>query len=1039
MTSDQKQNILSALRILSSPGQVIETRIITAEGIGSGYYDNPEKLADAAAILDTNSQIKGIYITLNEVNPALLARRANRVLMRLSKKDATTADQDITHRLWLPIDIDPRRPSGVSSSDPEHKASLLKAGKIAAYLSSVGWPEPLIADSGNGAHLLYRISLPNDTHSRDCIKKCLESLDILFSDEENTVDTANFNAARIWKLYGTTSRKGDYTSSRPHRRSELLKVPETLEIVPEDLLNRLATLYPDEPKETKKQNSRSPEDLGAWLSGHGIGFSKKPYHDGTLYIFDQCPFSEAHQDGAYAIQFGSGAIFAGCHHDSCGGGVQRWKELQRRFDGDDTEQRLKKLRSERLREKAASSGLIKNQPDARISTEAERILRDSSPIRYMLDAFSQDHEGDTVVAECLLMSLASRSVINSKGLHVSITGESGKGKSHTIDTMLSLVPEELRIDGRMSDKALFYISDLKPGSIIALDDVSLSDQMQEILKGVTTSFQRPFRYRTVSKDRTGMTCTIPERCVWWITKVEGAGDDQVFNRMLTCWIDDSEELDQRVLARTLSDASRVPTKNAKVRDEVLIIRQIWRMITPAWVVIPFAEDIHFQSAANRRNPDMLLDLIKTFAILNQFQRERADMDTMPCVTATVDDFYAAARLFDALNGDTGGQITKLTKREASLIAAIQSLQLTEMTIPDLQKVTGWPSSSIHKLLNGYQSRGSQYSGLLEKCPAISFHEQSVTSGENGQMVQRRMKVFVWDQYLYDAWVSSGAVSLRSGTDDSKRNSDSDGTEPDSGPGYDKPEEKISCLSGLDGGGKDSLLTGEGSNEVCEAVAEKEGQSCRSEAAASIKIPKNCPDNLSCTNILRDLSECEAEGELTRKEEFIPEDERFRDYEPGVAEQELENRTTCPPTPIQDDFSGRIAASHMQQNASLLISQVDPHDFSRLDGWPSMQVCGVCGRKPTVYRRKNRNNQDTPDNPDAFLCEGCYNRAVSRYIARLIPLPGVIDTSQMTRMEPGSRCSLCNLLPVGWYDKERQIGLCDSCYERECERKRREEE
>lgn len=98
MTSDLKQTILSTIRTLSSPGQVVETRIITGEGIGSGYYDNPEKLADAAAILDANSQIKGIYITLNEVNPTLLARRANRVLMRLSKKDATTADQDITKR-----------------------------------------------------------------------------------------------------------------------------------------------------------------------------------------------------------------------------------------------------------------------------------------------------------------------------------------------------------------------------------------------------------------------------------------------------------------------------------------------------------------------------------------------------------------------------------------------------------------------------------------------------------------------------------------------------------------------------------------------------------------------------------------------------------------------------------------------------------------------------------------------------------------------------------------------------------------------------
>lgn len=64
----------------------------------------------------------------------------------------------------------------------------------------------------------------------------------------------------------------------------------------------------------------------------------------------------------------------------------------------------------------------------------------------------------------------------------SITGESGKGKSHTVDTMLQQVPDELRLDGRMSDKALFYVEGLRPGSVFALDDILLSDQMQEILK-----------------------------------------------------------------------------------------------------------------------------------------------------------------------------------------------------------------------------------------------------------------------------------------------------------------------------------------------------------------------------------------------------------------------------------------------------------------------------------------------------------------------------------------------------------------------------
>ena len=77
---------------------------------------------------------------------------------------------------------------------------------------------------------------------------------------------------------------------------------------------------------------------------------------------------------------------------------------------------------------------------------------------------------------------------------------------------------------------LFYMDDLVPGMVITLDDVNLSDQMQEILKGVTTSFQKPFPYRTVTKERKPQICMIPERCIWWIAKVEGAGDDQVFNR-----------------------------------------------------------------------------------------------------------------------------------------------------------------------------------------------------------------------------------------------------------------------------------------------------------------------------------------------------------------------------------------------------------------------------------------------------------------------------------------------------------------------------
>lgn len=186
------------------------------------------------------------------------------------------------------------------------------------------------------------------------------------------------------------------------------------------------------------------------------------------------------------------------------------------------------------------------------------MLRSGNPVRTMLRIFALDHEGDETVAECLIMSLAARSVLNTTGLHVSVSGESGKGKSHAFSTLIRQVPERHQLSGSMSNKALFYIDNLQPGTVIVLDDTSLSEDMSEILKGVTTSFKKPFIYRTVNKDRKGFVCTIPERCIWWVAKVEGSGDDQVFNRMLTCWIDDTIEQDNRVLTRILGDSEALP-------------------------------------------------------------------------------------------------------------------------------------------------------------------------------------------------------------------------------------------------------------------------------------------------------------------------------------------------------------------------------------------------------------------------------------------------------------------------------------------------
>ena len=339
--SDPYVETFNALQLLVPAGGVFEVRAV-GDRTASGYFDadHLEQAAKAIEALDAAGTYSGIYVTLNPVNPALLSRRSNRIETRLGLKEATTADADIIRRRWFPVDIDVKRPSGISSTDEEHAAALEVAGNVAGFLSEFfGFPAPVRCDSGNGAHLLYRIDLPNDDESRSLIERCLKGLGAAFdrSPTEDRpgveIDQTTFNAARIWKLYGTVARKGDNTPERPHRRARIIEAPEVIEVVPRETLERLAALAPEEePRQAPRpRSSRSGPDLDEWLKEYGA--SLPPYRAKnkpgfrSFYVFDVCPWDPSHRDrSAFMGQFNHGPLFAGCHHNGCSG--NGWTELR---------------------------------------------------------------------------------------------------------------------------------------------------------------------------------------------------------------------------------------------------------------------------------------------------------------------------------------------------------------------------------------------------------------------------------------------------------------------------------------------------------------------------------------------------------------------------------------------------------------------------------------------------------------------------------------------------------------------------------------
>src|SRR5712691_7754461 len=137
------------IALLFEPGDVVEVRIPkTRAGVVAGYFDNLSTMAEAICQADVKYRAGGVYYVLNKINTALLGRAYNRLKERA---EHATADNNILRRRWLPVDLDPVRPSGISSSDEEHAAAIDRARIIAEAMANE-WGRPIIADSGNGAH-----------------------------------------------------------------------------------------------------------------------------------------------------------------------------------------------------------------------------------------------------------------------------------------------------------------------------------------------------------------------------------------------------------------------------------------------------------------------------------------------------------------------------------------------------------------------------------------------------------------------------------------------------------------------------------------------------------------------------------------------------------------------------------------------------------------------------------------------------------------------------------------------------------------------
>ena len=335
------EHALYAIGLLFETGDVLEIRVLGLGGDGirrgstyAGYFDFVNEQALVRAIQFADARAEGVYVVLNKLNPELLARANNRLKVGLKN---TTTDGDIIERRWLYIDVDPDRPAGISSTEAEHQAALDRAIRIREYLATLGWPEPIYADSGNGGHLQYRLPKLQLDRAGDNVKQCLQALAARFNDSVVNVDEKTFNASRICKLYGTLARKGDPLAGRPHRRSRILEAPERVLPVSVEALERLAAGAPAscQPRSQRYRQDSSNRvlrfDIEAWLAQGVLDIIKgpEPYEGGRRWTLRECPFNPEHEKPV-VLELSSGALVYRCLHRSCA--QNDWKALRARID-----------------------------------------------------------------------------------------------------------------------------------------------------------------------------------------------------------------------------------------------------------------------------------------------------------------------------------------------------------------------------------------------------------------------------------------------------------------------------------------------------------------------------------------------------------------------------------------------------------------------------------------------------------------------------------------------------------------------------------
>jgi len=279
-----------------------------------------------------------------------------------------------------------------------------------------------------------------------------------------------------------------------------------------------------------------------------------------------------------------------------------------------------------------------------------------------------------------------------------------------MESVLAMIPEEERVKySAMTGQSLYYLGETNlKNKILAIVEEEGAEKASYALKLLQSEGE--LTIASTGKDDQGRMKTeeyhVEGPVMIFLTTTAVDIDEELLNRCLVLTVDESREQTKAIHDLQREAETFDGLKRKVERERILAVhKNAQRLLKPLHVVNPFAKRLTFLSDRTRTRRDHVkyLTLIRTIALLHQYQRPLKEHDGLPHIEVELADIAAANALAHEVLGRSLDELPPQTRRLLEHLKEMVGArceseeidpELCLFTRREVREFTGWSNTQL---------------------------------------------------------------------------------------------------------------------------------------------------------------------------------------------------------------------------------------------------------------------------------------------------------------------------------------------------------